>query len=205
MANEISQRRTQPPASIATPARKDRRWLWAALLLAVVLALALVTALALSYQAQLPGLITYPNQEHGQAAGPISYAQSPPAGGRYSSQWQNCGIYNAPIPDENAVHSLARGAVWLTYRPDLSIGDIAAIQRLARDRTYILVSPYPAQQTPIVITAWGAQLPLYDPQDNRLTIFLARYRQGAQAPEAGQPCTGGIGSPIRPSGVYQRN
>jgi len=202
MANEISRHMAQPPGAAAPPARKDRRWLWAALLLLIVLALALVTALSLSYQARLPGLVTYPNQQHGEAAGPISYPQSPPAGGKYSPQWQNCGIYNAPVPNESAVHSLARGAVWITYRLDLSISDMAAIQRLARDRSYMLVSPYPDQQTPIVATAWGAQLPLDDPLDNRLTIFLARYRQGAQAPEAGQPCTGGVGAPQRPQGVH---
>jgi hypothetical protein len=109
------------------------------------------------------------------------------------------------IAHQAAVHSLARGAVWVTYRPDMAISEIATLQRMARDRTYILVSPYPEQQTPLVATAWGVQLPLYDPQDNRLTIFLARYRQGAQVPEAGQPCTGGVGEPTRPSGVYQRN
>ncbi len=129
--------------------------------------------------------MTYPNLAHGQADGPISYAQSPPVGGAYSPQWQNCGIYNAPVSNEAAVHSLARGAVWVTYRPDMAISEIATLQRMARDRTYILVSPYPEQETPLVATAWGVQLPLYDPQDNRLTIFLARYRQGAQVPEAG--------------------
>jgi hypothetical protein len=198
MANQISQH-------IILPARKDRRWLSAGLLLAIVLILAVLTAISLTYQARLPGLISYPNLAHGQADGPISYAQSPPVGGTYSSQWQNCGIYNAPVSNEAAVHSLARGAVWVTYRPDMAISEIATLQRMARDRTYILVSPYPEQQTPLVATAWGVQLPLYDPQDNRLTIFLARYRQGAQVPEAGQPCTGGVGEPTRPSGVYQRN
>lgn len=192
----------QIQSAVAPPAHRDQRWRWAALLLLIVLILAVVSARALSYQARLPGLVTYPNQEQGETAGPISYAQSPPAGGKYRPQWQNCGIYNAPLPNEAAVHSLARGAVWITYRPDLTIGEIAAIMRLARDRSYMLVSPYPDQPTPIVVTAWGAQLPLYDPLDNRLTVFLSRYRQSAQAPEAGQPCTGGAGVPLRPAGMH---
>jgi hypothetical protein len=193
----------QTHSAAAQPARKDRRWQWAVLLLLIVLILAIVSGLSLSYQARLPGLVTYPNLEHGETNAPISYAQSPPAGGKYHRQWQNCGIYNTALPSEAAVHSLARGAVWITYRPDLTISDIAAILRLARDRTYLLVSPYPDQTTPLVVTAWGAQLPLYDPLDNRLTLFLARYRQGAQAPEAGQPCSGGVGTPQRPSGMHE--
>jgi Protein of unknown function (DUF3105) len=176
-------------------ARPDRRWVWVALLLLIMLVLLVFSALRLSYQAQLPDLITYSNLERGETTGPISYVQSPPAGGKHSPQWQNCGIYNAPVPNETAVHALAHGAVWVTYRSDVSIRDIAALERLARNRGYMLVSPYPEQAQPIVATAWGVQLRLDDPEDYRLKLFVSRYRQGPQAPEPGQPCTGGVGEP----------
>ena len=191
-ASEGVQRMRNPAP---TPARPDRRLAWALALALVVLVLLVLSALGLSYQAQLPGLISYPNLERGEAAGALAYAQSPPVGGKHSPQWQNCGVYGEPIPNETAVHSLAHGAVWITYRPDVAIGDIGAIQRLVRGRSYVLVSPYPDQPSPIVATAWGAQIRLYDAQDYRLSLFLARYRQGAQTPEPGQPCTGGVGSP----------
>jgi hypothetical protein len=184
----------QTHTSFARP-RPDRRWAWAAALLLLLLALLVFSALRLSYQSQLPGLVAYPNLERGESAGPCSYAQSPPAGGLYAAQWQNCGMYIAPVPDEAAVHALAHGAVWITYRADVSIGDIAALERLARNRTYVLVSPYPGQAQPIVATAWGLQLPLDDPEDYRLLLFISRYRQGPQTPEPGQPCSGGVGSP----------
>ena len=177
------------------PARPDRRWAWVTALLLIMLVLLVFSALRLSYQAQLPDLIIYSNLVSGETTGPISYAQSPPAGGMHSPQWQNCGVYNAPVPNETAVHALAHGAVWVTYRSDVSIRDIAALERLARNRTYVLVSPYPEQAQPIVATAWGVQLPLDDPEDYRLVLFISRYRQGPQAPEPGQPCMGGVGSP----------
>jgi Protein of unknown function (DUF3105) len=175
--------------------RPDRRWVWAAALLLLVLVLLVFSALRLSYQAQLPGLVAYANLERGETNGPFTYAQSPPAGGKHSPQWQNCGMYNAPVPNETAVHALAHGAVWITYRLDISIRDIAALERLARNRTYVLVSPYPDQAQPIMATAWGLQLPLDDPEDYRLMLFISRYRQGPQTLEPGQPCSGGVGSP----------
>jgi hypothetical protein len=177
------------------PARPDRRWAWVVLLLLIMLVLLVISALRLSYQARLPDVIAYPNLERGETAGPISYAQSPPAGGKHSPQWQNCGFYNAPVPNETSVHSLAHGAVWVTYRPDISISNIAALERLARNRSYVLISPYPEQAQPIVATAWGLQLQLDDPTDYRLLLFISRYRQGPQTPEPGQPCAGGVGSP----------
>ena len=175
--------------------RPDHRWAWLALLLLIMLALLVFSVLRLSYQAQLPDLVVYPNLERGETTGPISYAQSPPFGGKHSPQWQNCGIYNTPVPNETAVHALAHGAVWITYRADASIGDIAALERLARNRTYLLLSPYPDQAQPIVATAWGVQMPLDDPESYRLKLFVSRYRQGSQTPEPNQPCTCGVGSP----------
>jgi hypothetical protein len=197
MAHNISDRIENQRDTAAHSPRKDRRWVWAALITLVALVMMAVSALALNYNAQLPGMIRYPNLQHGQKTGPVSYAQSPPVGGLYAPQWQNCGFYKAPVQNETAVHTLARGAVWITYRPDLAVGDIGIIQRLVRNRSYVLVSPYADQAAPIVATAWGAQMDVYDPEDNRLALFIVRYSQGEQAPEPGQPCTGGIGTPQR--------
>ena len=49
----------------------------------------------------------------------VDYEQTPSAGGAHNPVWQNCGFYEKPIRDENAVHSLEHGAVWITYLPNL--------------------------------------------------------------------------------------
>src|SRR5262245_10038941 len=53
------------------------------------------------------------------SSGPLSYIESPPIGGAHNVVWQNCGIYEMPIHNEHAVHSMEHGAVWITYRPGL--------------------------------------------------------------------------------------
>src|SRR5262245_2419866 len=60
-------------------------------------------------------------------AGPIVYSENPPIGRQHNVVWQNCGIYDAPIHSEHAVHSMEHGAIWITYRPDL---DSAHVQTL---------------------------------------------------------------------------
>ena len=50
------------------------------------------------------------------------------------------------------------------------------------------MSPYPEQESPIMLTAWGVQLPIDDADDPRIDQFLAKFRQGPQTPEPGATC-----------------
>ena len=53
----------------------------------------------------------------------MDYPTSPPAGGAHDAAWLDCGVYDEPIRDENAVHDLEHGTVWISYRPDLDDDD----------------------------------------------------------------------------------
>ena len=127
--------------------------------------------------------------------GEVDYEQSPPAGGEHNPVWQNCGYYAEPVRDENAVHSLEHGAVWITYSPDLSEDEVERLRDIAESQTYILVSPYEGLPSPVVASAWGKQLSLQSAEDPDLERFIGAYRQGPQTPEPGAVCTGGIGQP----------
>jgi hypothetical protein len=126
---------------------------------------------------------------------PVSYPQTPPVGGYHAPTWQNCGFYDTPIANENVVHSLEHGAVWITYRSDLPNEQIDSLRQLARRQPYVIVSPLPGLSTPVVASAWARQLPLDSASDPRLNQFVRTFRLGPQAPERGGPCTGGIGAP----------
>ena len=125
----------------------------------------------------------------------IDFGGLPPIGGPHRSIWQNCGIYREPVLPEYAVHSLEHGTVWITYHPELPQGEIDNLEVAARGQSLMLVSPYPDQASPVVMTAWGVQLELEDGFDERVDTFINRYR-GRQGPEAGASCSGGIGDPI---------
>jgi hypothetical protein len=134
-------------------------------------------------------LVTTPSARH--VAGSVRYDQSPPAGGDHAAPWLNCGTYTKPVPEENVVHSLEHGAVWIAYHPRLPDSAVKRLSDLA-SASYMIVSPYPRLRSPVVVSAWGRQLSLSDPADRRLLEFIRRYRLGPQAPEAGAPCTGGV-------------
>ncbi len=126
---------------------------------------------------------------------PVSYPQPPPVGGNHAPIWQNCGFYDTPVANENAVHSLEHGAVWITYRPDLPEEELDTLRQVARHQSHVLVSPYPDLSAPVVASAWGHQLRIDSTNDPRLDQFVQTFMLGPQAPERGGPCTGGIGEP----------
>lgn len=133
------------------------------------------------------------NRDHTRVA--VSYPQTPPVGGEHSPIWQNCGFYDQPVRNENAVHSMEHGAVWITYRPDLPQDQVSKLRKLADGQTFVLVSPYPNLPAPVVASAWGKQLRLDSADDPRLKQFIRAFRSGPQTPEPGAPCTGGTGQP----------
>jgi len=138
---------------------------------------------------------TYPLGTAKHTTDPVTYPQSPPVGGDHDPAWLNCGIYDQPVRAENAVHALEHGAVWITYDPALSASDVQKLRDLMPS-TYVVLSPYPGLDAPVVASAWGVQLKLDGVDDPRLKSFIDVYRQGNQTPEPGAACTGGTGTPI---------
>jgi hypothetical protein len=139
------------------------------------------------YHKTNPGALAATHQD-----GTITYPMDPPAGGPHNPRWLTCTgrVYPDPVGKEKAVHSLEHGAVWITYRPGL---DAASVDRLAarvRGQDYTMLSPYPGQQRPISVQAWGYQLTVDSADDNRIDAFIRQYRITASA-EPGAPCSGG--------------
>jgi hypothetical protein len=195
----LSKRRGAPTRRVV---RAERRWPIGALLVGgIVLAflVAFVVVVVMSVREQEgstapSGVTSYKNLSRNHTEGPVDYAQNPPVGGPHNPVLQNCGFYSKPVRNENAIHSLEHGAVWITYRADLPKEQVEKIKNLA-EQSYVLASPYPGLPTPVVASAWGKQLKLDSANDPRLERFVSAYRQGPQTPEPGAPCSGGVGSP----------
>ncbi len=127
-------------------------------------------------------------------AGTVDYPMKPPVGGDHNASWMNCDgdVYEKALPDVNAVHSLEHGAVWVTYSGTAADSDVTALADRVRKTPFTLMSPYAGQEGAIVLSAWGKQVAVDSADDPRVDQFLAQYVQGAQTPEPGAPCTGGL-------------
>lgn len=121
--------------------------------------------------------------------GQLLYEQVPPVGGPHNSAWQNCGFYSEPVYNWHAVHSMEHGSVWITYNPELPQEDIEQLRELA-SQNYILVSPYPGLEDPVVASVWGKQIRLNGVDDDRLEPFIREYRLNPDnTPEPGAVCS----------------
>lgn len=125
----------------------------------------------------------------------VDYAQDPPAGGDHNAAWLNCGVYTEPVPNENAVHSLEHGAVWITYDPALPADQVAALEALAAGQSYVIVSPYDGLDTAVAASAWGYQIKADSAEDERLAVFVQKYLLNPELAEVGAPCSNGVGVP----------
>jgi hypothetical protein len=138
---------------------------------------------------------TFKVSSRNHTTAPVSYPQNPPVGGAHNPVWQTCGDYDQPVHNENAVHSMEHGAVWITYQPSLAKDQVARLAGIAHAQTYVLVSPYPGLPAPVVASTWGVQEWFHSAGDAGLDQFVATYRQSPQTPEPGASCSGGTGTP----------
>ena len=129
-----------------------------------------------NYRETDPGMLTANHK-----SGPQTYKTSPPVGGDHNAAWQNCmgDVYDAPIANEHAVHSMEHGAVWITYKPGLPQDQIDALAGKVRGTEFMLMSPVDGLSNNISLQAWGYQLKLDSADDDRIDSFIRALRLNA--------------------------
>ena len=125
---------------------------------------------------------------------PVTYPQTPPAGGEHHPTWLNCGVYTEPVPNENAVHSLEHGALWVTYDPAISADELATLKEVLPS-TYVVLSPFEGLPSPIVVSGWNVQLQVETADDERVAAFFEEHWKSNNVPEPGALCTGALDAP----------
>ena len=177
--------------------------IWSAVVVVVAVVGLLITSVVLTPQpvsyaaggtgAEVEGVETFENaSEH--VEGVVEYPQTPPAGGQHNQVWLNCGVYTEPVPNENAVHSMEHGAIWVTYDPSLSDDELSAL-RAKLPSTYIVLSPFEGLPSPIVLSGWNSQLQVESADDERIAEYLEEYWLSQDVPEPGAACTGALDAP----------
>lgn len=130
------------------------------------------------------------NRDH--KTGVLQYDTAPPIGGNHSPYWADCSgtVYPQAIANENAVHMLEHGAVWITYKPGLAQSEVTTLSALVNGKDRMAMSPYPGLTSPISLQAWGYQLKVDSAGDPRIQKFIEALRYNPKTtPEYGATCS----------------
>lgn len=140
----------------------------------------------------ISGLSYHQEPNHDHVSAPVTYDTTPPTGGNHSYYWADCSgtVYPNAIANENAVHMLEHGAVWITYKPGLAASQVAVLSKLVTGQNYTAMSPYPGLKSSISLQAWGYQLFVDDASDARIQQFVGAMRNNSKvAPEYPGECS----------------
>jgi hypothetical protein len=197
--------RTPASSRRAAPTKVSKPFPWGVVLGSVVLAAALIGIIAYAALNQGSGvsdLVRNPDAaiegvevaegelSRSHVNGPVSYEQTPPSAGDHNPVPQTCDVYTEPIAAEHALHSLEHGAVWITYSDELPEDQVEELADRVSGDPYVLLSPLPEQESPLVLSAWGRQLEVDSVGDERVEDFVTAYANGPQTPERGAACVG---------------
>jgi hypothetical protein len=148
---------------------------------------------ALAAAMKIKGVTYRVEGNHTHVQGHIKYDSTPPVGGNHNGFWADCTgtVYAQPIANENAVHMLEHGAVWITYNAKtLPAAGLADLQKYVAGVDRMALSPYPNLKAPISLQSWGYQLFVNSASDPRIAQFIATLQFNQKTtPEYGASCS----------------
>jgi len=120
------------------------------------------------------------------------YTSNPPTSGPHFSQTARSGFRDHAIPDQNVIHNLEHGDVWISFNPRVSDSIKKELERFGAAK--VIVTPREANDTDIALASWG-RLDKFDIENDTLPVerikdFIKRHTN--KGPEQVPGSSGGI-------------
>lgn len=120
------------------------------------------------------------------------YTSNPPSSGPHYAQTARSGFRTGAIPDQNVIHDLEHGDVWIAYHPRIGESAQNELRKFAAGK--VIITPREANDTDIALVAWG-RIDTFDLEggavpEERVRDFIKRYLN--KGPERITTPTGGI-------------
>lgn len=139
------------------------------------------TDLALvSVNTPVPGTVefTIPSRTHivhGTSA--TDWVSNPPIGGQHWDRPADNGIYDQAPADEEIVHSMEHGYVWIAYKPDIGDDIKEELKKIVKsDDWKLILSPRDKNDSKIALVSWGRLLKMDEPNYDKIREFIKTYR-----------------------------
>lgn len=141
------------------------------------------------------GTVEYPIESRGHVSvgtDVTNYNSNPPNSGDHWEQPAKAGVYENELPDEQVIHSLEHGYVWISYRPQavtpeaspggelkagISDEDKKSLEDLVKkDDWKIILAPRERNDSVIALSSWGRVLKMDSLDLNKVKEFIKTYR-----------------------------
>lgn len=124
-------------------------------------------------------------QEHIQnGAEHPAYNSNPPTSGWHYAQPANWGVYQKELPDEQLIHNLEHGGIWISYKDvdEKTKSDLEAIGK--KYSGSVVVTPRVANDANIVLASWGRLEKLEGFDETRVVNFIKANKNKSPEPLA---------------------
>lgn len=120
------------------------------------------------------------------------YSSNPPTSGPHYGQTARSGFRDKEISDQNIIHNLEHGDIWIAYKPNISEALKKELKQFSGAK--VIITPRQANDTDIALASWG-RLDTFDIEGGilpkqRIKDFIKRYLN--KGPERVIGASGGI-------------
>lgn len=113
-----------------------------------------------------------------------SYNSNPPTSGWHWAQPANWGVYSSPPVDEQAVHNLEHGGIWISYK-GIDEQTKANLEKIAKANSgSVILSPRDANDAKIILAAWMRLEKLDSYDEAKILEFIQQNKNKSPEPLA---------------------
>lgn len=113
-----------------------------------------------------------------------AYNSNPPTSGSHYAQPADWGVYQKELPDEQLIHNLEHGGIWISYKyiDEKTKSDLEAIGK--RYPGSVIVTPRSANDAKIVLASWGRLEKLESFDETKIVDFIKANKNKSPEPLA---------------------
>lgn len=154
-------------------------------LFAAVVVYGLVWSVRAGIKPVLGTAIPEQGREHIAIGAPhAAYNSNPPTSGPHYGQEADWGVYQAELPDEQVLHNLEHGGIWISYN-NVDAETIAKIETLAQQYpNKLIVGPRSKNDAKIVLASWTRLLQLDQFDEATIVNFIKANKNRSPEPNA---------------------
>ncbi len=84
------------------------------------------------------------------------YNSNPPTSGSHYAKEAEWGVYQNELPDEQLIHNLEHGGIWISYKPDIDPAIKVKLESIGNNnRGSVVVAPRAKNDSMIAVASWG--------------------------------------------------